>query len=152
MKHLVTRYFYLSSVNLALLGAAAILGVMWDQLLVSPLPDPLDKLVHLCYFAALTVILYRLMNKNIIPAFLCAFALGILGECLHGLLTSDPIQVMDFVANGLGVTATVSLMGLIRSESEALQRCIARSEHDLRPIRIKEPVQGPRRFMSPLNR
>ena len=91
-------------------------GVLFGLVFSSGLDHPYDKVLHLCFYAALTLALRHLMRCRIWYAAAIAFVIGLGGEAAQSLLPNHDASLEDALANGVGVLFAAIGTLLYRSE------------------------------------
>jgi glucitol/sorbitol PTS system EIIB component len=119
-------------------------GVLVGLVFNTGVGHPYDKVIHIGFFAMLTLSIHALFCCRLRISAVVAFGMGIGGEVMQGFLPHHEMSLPDTVANGVGVALIVALIALIRSESKQAVR-EDQEELDLGQMGL-EPV--PTRYLS----
>ncbi|XYK78912.1 MAG: antibiotic resistance protein VanZ [Labrenzia sp.] len=92
-------------------------GVLVGLVFETGVSHPYDKVLHIAFFALLTLSIHALFCCRLRISAFIAMSLGILGEIVQGMLPHHQMSVPDIVANAIGVSLVVALIALIRSET-----------------------------------
>lgn len=111
------HYLDISFSRVAPLAVLIIFGVLAGLVFNTGVGHPYDKVIHIGFFALLTLSIHALFCCRLRISAVLAFGLGIAGEIVQGLLPHHEMSLSDTVANGVGVALIVALIALIRSES-----------------------------------
>ncbi|GAB4518415.1 MAG: hypothetical protein Tsb0019_18530 [Roseibium sp.] len=126
----------------ALMTFGVLLGLVFN----TGVGHPYDKVIHICFFALLTLSIHALFCCRLRISAVVAFGMGLAGEVTQGFLPHHEMSLPDAVANGIGVALIVALIALIRSEARQAVRDVEPAE-DLNLGRMGlEPV--PTRYFS----
>ncbi|PVB62026.1 antibiotic resistance protein VanZ [Labrenzia sp. 011] len=116
------RYLDISFSRVAPLAVLVIFGVLVGLVFNTGVGHPYDKVIHIGFFALLTLAIHALFCCRLRMSAVVAFSMGIAGEIVQGLLPHHEMSLPDTVANGVGVALIVALIALIRSEkTQAVQ-------------------------------
>ncbi|WFE90214.1 antibiotic resistance protein VanZ [Roseibium porphyridii] len=92
-------------------------GVLVGLVFNTGVSHPYDKVIHIGFFALLTLSIHALFCCRLRISAVVAFAMGLAGEVVQGFLPHHEMSLPDAFANGIGVTLVVALIALIRSEA-----------------------------------
>ncbi|MEM5583339.1 MULTISPECIES: antibiotic resistance protein VanZ [unclassified Roseibium] len=92
-------------------------GVLVGLVFNTGVGHPYDKVIHIGFFALLTLSIHALFCCRLRISAVVAFGMGLGGEVLQGFLPHHEMSLSDAVANGIGVSMIVALIALIRSET-----------------------------------
>ncbi|WP_298964004.1 antibiotic resistance protein VanZ [uncultured Roseibium sp.] len=92
-------------------------GVLVGLVFNTGVGHPYDKVIHIGFFALLTLSIHALFCCRLRISAVVAFAMGLAGEMVQGFLPHHEMSLPDAFANGIGVTLVVALIALIRSEA-----------------------------------
>lgn len=92
-------------------------GVLVGLVFNTGVGHPYDKVIHIGFFALLTLSIHALFCCRLRISAVVAFAMGLAGEVVQGFLPHHEMSLPDAFANGIGVTLVVALIALIRSEA-----------------------------------
>jgi hypothetical protein len=129
LKSLVDRdYLDISLSRILPLAALMTFGVLAGLIFNTGIGHPFDKVIHICFFALLTLSIHALFCCRLRISAVVAFGMGLVGEFVQGFLPNHEMSLQDAVANGIGVALIVALIALTRSET---RQAIADVEPDL---------------------
>lgn len=119
-------------------------GVLVGLIFNTGVGHPYDKVIHVGFFALLTLSIHALFCCRLRISALAAFGMGIAGEIVQGFLPHHESSLADTLANGVGVAIVVTLIALIRSEVLQAER-VAPAPLDLeglglQPVHSEVPV------------
>jgi small basic protein len=112
------HYLDVSLSRILPLTGLIIFGVMIGLVFETGLSHPYDKVLHIGFFALLTLSIHALFCCRLRISALVATGMGIAGEIVQGMLPHHQMSVPDVVANAIGVALVVALVALIRSETK----------------------------------
>lgn len=92
-------------------------GVLVGLVFNTGVGHPYDKVIHIGFFALLTLSIHALFCCRLRISAVVAFAMGLAGEVVQGFLPHHEMSLPDAFANGIGVTLVVALIALVRSEA-----------------------------------
>lgn len=99
------------------LAALVSFGVLMGLVFNTGVGHPYDKVIHIGFYALLTLSIHALFCCRLRISAVVAFTLGLGGEVMQGFLPHHEMSLSDTFANGIGVALVVALIALIRSES-----------------------------------
>ena len=99
------------------LAVLVVFGVMVGLVFETGVSHPYDKILHIGFFALLTLSIHALFCCRLRISALVAMGMGIAGEIVQGMLPHHQMSVPDIIANAIGVSLVVALIALIRSET-----------------------------------
>ncbi|MEP3045332.1 MAG: antibiotic resistance protein VanZ [Roseibium sp.] len=111
------HYLDVSLSRILPLTVLVIFGVMVGLVFRTGVGHPYDKIIHIGFYALLTLSIHALFCCRLRISAVVAFGLGIGGELVQGLVPHHEMSVPDIFANGIGVALVVALIALVRSES-----------------------------------
>lgn len=118
-------------------------GVLVGLVFNTGVGHPYDKVIHIGFFALLTLSIHALFCCRLRISAVVAFGMGLGGEVVQGFLPHHEMSLQDAVANGIGVALIVALIALIRSESRQAVRDV--TEEDTEELNLGrmglEPVR-----------
>ncbi|WP_305986636.1 antibiotic resistance protein VanZ [Roseibium sp. MMSF_3544] len=91
-------------------------GILVGLVFNTGVGHPYDKVIHIGFFALLTLSIHALFCCRLRFSAVIAFGMGLAGEIAQGFLPHHEMSVPDTVANGIGVALIVALIALLRSE------------------------------------
>lgn len=91
-------------------------GILVGMVFKTGVGHPYDKVIHIGFFALLTLSIHALFCCRLRISAVVAFTMGIAGEVVQGFLPHHEMSIADTVANGIGVALIVALIALLRSE------------------------------------
>lgn len=118
-------------------------GVLVGLVFNTGVGHPYDKVIHIGFFALLTLSIHALFCCRLRISAVVAFGMGLGGEVMQGFLPHHEMSLPDAVANGIGVALVVALIALIRSEAREAVRDIEEEEDlnlgemGLEPVRTR---------------
>lgn len=116
------HYLDISLSRILPLVSLLVFGVLVGLVFTTGIDHPYDKIVHISFFALLTLSIHALFCCRLRISAVVAFGMGIGGELVQGMLPHHHMSLGDVVANAIGVALIVALIALIRSETtQALQ-------------------------------
>ena len=98
---------------IALLTFGVLVGLVFN----TGVGHPYDKVIHIGFYALLTLSIHALFCCRLRISAVVAFAMGIAGEIAQGFIPHHEMSLADAFANGVGVALIVALIALVRSES-----------------------------------
>lgn len=110
------HYLDISVSRVVPLAALMTFGVLVGLVFETGVGHPYDKVIHIGFFALLTLSIHALFCCRLRISAVVAFGMGIAGELVQGFLPHHAMSLPDLVANGIGVALVVALIALIRSE------------------------------------
>jgi len=129
VKGLVERdYLDISLSRVLPLLALMTFGVLAGLVFNTGVSHPYDKVIHIGFFALLTLSIHALFCCRLRISAVAAFGMGLAGEYVQGFLPNHEMSLPDAVANGIGVALIVALIALVRSEA---RQAVAEVEPDL---------------------
>ncbi|GAA0784872.1 antibiotic resistance protein VanZ [Roseibium denhamense] len=135
------HYLDVSLSRLIPLFVLVVFGVLIGLVFETGVDHPYDKVIHIGFFALLTLSIHAFFCCRLRISALVAFALGIAGEVVQGFLPHHQMSLPDTFANAIGVALTVALIALIRSETrQALhdkQDDLDLTQMGLEPVRTR---------------
>ncbi|MHA7775660.1 VanZ family protein [Roseibium sp. M-1] len=125
-------------------------GVLAGLIFNTGVGHPYDKVIHIGFFALLTLSIHALFCCRLRISAVVAFSMGLLGEFVQGFLPNHEMSLQDAVANGIGVALIVALIALTRSEARQavadVKPDLDLGEMGLEPVRTRylsgEPSEG----------
>lgn len=129
------------------LGLLMVFGVLVGLVFQTGMGHPMDKIVHVTFYALLTLSIHTFFCCRLRISAVAAFALGILGEAIQAFLPHHEASISDAVANGIGVALIVAAIALLRSEKKQALRSEP-IDLDFKTMGL-EPVQSERRSPAP---
>ncbi|ASP35143.1 antibiotic resistance protein VanZ [Labrenzia sp. VG12] len=116
-------------------------GILVGLVFNTGVGHPYDKVIHIGFFALLTLSIHALFCCRLRISAVVAFGMGLGGEVMQGFLPHHEMSLPDAVANGIGVALIVALIALIRSEARQAVQDVEETE-DLNLGRMGlEPVR-----------
>ncbi len=112
------HYLDVSLSRILPLAVLIVFGVMIGLVFETGVSHPYDKILHIGFFALLTLSIHALFCCRLRISALVAMGMGIAGEFVQGLLPHHQMSVPDIIANAIGVALVVALIALIRSETK----------------------------------
>lgn len=103
-------------------------GVLAGLVFNTGVGHPYDKVIHIGFFALLTLSIHALFCCRLRISAVAAFGMGLSGEYVQGFLPNHEMSLPDAVANGIGVALIVALIALVRSEA---RQAVAEVEPEL---------------------
>lgn len=138
------HYLDISLSRLVPLIALVTFGILVGLVFKTGVGHPYDKVIHIGFFALLTLSIHALFCCRLRISAMVAFAMGLAGELAQGFLPHHEMSMQDTVANGIGVALIVALIALLRSE---VTQAVREPGEDLNLSRMGlEPV--PIRYLS----
>ncbi|WP_041375301.1 antibiotic resistance protein VanZ [Polymorphum gilvum] len=134
------HYIDISLSRVLPLGALMTFGILVGLVFTSGLDHPYDKLLHVVFFALLTLSVHTLFCCRLRISAVVAFALGAFGELVQALTPHHHASVLDAVANGVGVALVVGLIALWRSERRQALASAAANLDDLLGAETLQPA------------
>lgn len=135
------RYLDVSLSRVLPLLALMTFGILLGLVFNTGVGHPYDKVIHIGFFALLTLSIHALFCCRLRISAVVAFGMGLGGEVLQGFLPHHEMSLPDAVANGIGVSMIVALIALIRSESRQAvkdeQEDLNLGQMGLEPIRTR---------------
>ena len=110
------HYLDISLTRVLPLTFLMIFGVLAGLVFNTGLDHPYDKLVHVGFFALLTLSIHTLFCCRLRISALASFALGLGGEAIQGFLPHHHSSMDDALANAIGIALVVVAIALKRSE------------------------------------
>lgn|GEM_PF-1426519 len=123
----------------ALLTFGILVGLVFN----TGVGHPYDKVIHIGFYALLTLSIHALFCCRLRISAVVAFAMGIGGEIVQGFVPHHEMSLSDLVANGIGIALIVALIALIRSEARQAVADAAETEElnlgqmGLEPVRVR---------------
>ncbi|WP_299819239.1 antibiotic resistance protein VanZ [uncultured Roseibium sp.] len=139
------HYLDISFSRVAPLAILITFGILVGLVFNTGVGHPYDKVIHIGFFALLTLSIHALFCCRLRISAVLAFGMGIAGEIVQGLLPHHEMSLPDTVANGVGVAMVVALIALIRSEKRQAVQDEPAEELNLDQMGL-EPV--PTRYFS----
>jgi glucitol/sorbitol PTS system EIIB component len=99
-----------------------IFGVLMGLVFNTGVGHPYDKIIHVAFYALLTLSIHALFCCRLRISAVVAFAMGALGEGLQAFVPHHEASLSDLFANGIGVAMVVAAIALIRSEEKQILR------------------------------
>ncbi|MCV0425117.1 MAG: antibiotic resistance protein VanZ [Roseibium sp.] len=116
-------------------------GILVGLVFNTGVGHPYDKIIHIGFFALLTLSIHALFCCRLRISAIVAFSMGLVGEIVQGFIPHHEMSLQDAVANGVGVALIVALIALIRSETkQALlddQEELQLGEMGLQPVPVR---------------
>jgi len=135
------HYLDISLSRVLPLVALMTFGVLVGLVFNTGVGHPYDKVIHIGFFALLTLSIHALFCCRLRISAVVAFGMGLGGEVVQGFLPHHEMSLPDAFANGIGVALIVALIALIRSEARQAVRD-EQEEEDLNLGRMGlEPVR-----------
>ncbi|MEJ8474925.1 antibiotic resistance protein VanZ [Roseibium algae] len=103
---------------IALLTFGLLAGLVFNTGVVAPY----DKILHVGFYALLTLSIHSLFCCRLRISAIVAFSLGLLGEGAQAFLPHHEASLPDAFANGIGVALVVAAIALMRSEKRQAVR------------------------------
>ncbi|MFD1697522.1 antibiotic resistance protein VanZ [Roseibium aestuarii] len=97
-----------------LLVVGALLGLVFN----TGVGHPYDKIIHISFYAMLTLSIHVLFNCRLRISAVTAFGLGVGGEIAQAFVPHHEASFADAFANGVGVALIVAAIALRRSEEK----------------------------------
>ncbi|GGB40042.1 hypothetical protein GCM10011316_10120 [Roseibium aquae] len=91
-------------------------GVLAGLLFNTGVGHPYDKIVHVVFFALLTLSIHTLFSCRLRVSAALSFTMGLAGEAVQGLLPHHESSFQDAFANAVGIALVVAAIALKRSE------------------------------------
>jgi len=124
---------------LALLAFGLLAGLVFN----TGVGHPHDKIIHVIFFALLTLTIHGLLSCRLRLSAIAAFTLGLGGEAVQGLLPHHETSLQDAFANAVGIALVVVAIALKRSEvKQALKDQTITSDLDKMGLEPLEPVHS----------
>lgn len=140
--HVDRHYLDVSLSRIAPLVCLLIFGVLVGLVFKTGVGHPYDKIIHVAFYALLTLSIHTLFCCRLRISAIVAFALGVIGEGIQAFVPHHEASLADAVANGIGVAMIVVAIALIRSEQkQALRSDPMELEIDLEGMGL-EPRQS----------
>ncbi|MCX2724840.1 antibiotic resistance protein VanZ [Roseibium salinum] len=118
MQGRIARHYIDFSLSRVLpLTALMSFGILMGLVFNTGVGHPYDKVIHIGFYALLTLSIHALFCCRLRISAVVAFTLGLGGEVMQGFLPHHEMSLSDTVANGIGVALVVALIALVRSES-----------------------------------
>lgn len=99
---------------LALLTFGVLAGLVFN----TGVGHPYDKIIHVGFYALLTLSIHALFCCRLRISAIAAFSLGVFGELVQGYLPNHESSLADAFANGVGIAMVMTAIALIRSETQ----------------------------------
>ncbi|WP_269584898.1 antibiotic resistance protein VanZ [Roseibium sp. Sym1] len=137
------HYLDISLSRVLPLAALMTFGVLVGLVFNTGVGHPYDKVIHIGFFALLTLSIHALFCCRLRISAVVAFGMGLGGEVVQGFLPHHEMSLQDAVANGIGVALIVALIALIRSETrqavreESQQEDLDLGQMGLEPVRTR---------------
>ncbi|WP_428642636.1 antibiotic resistance protein VanZ [Roseibium sp.] len=135
------HYLDISLSRVLPLAALLTFGILAGLVFNTGVGHPYDKVIHIGFYALLTLSIHALFCCRLRISAVAAFGLGLAGELAQGLVPHHEMSLADTVANGIGVALVVALIALIRSE---VRQAVADDAEDLdfgemglRPVQVR---------------
>ncbi len=134
------HYLDISLSRVLPLAVLVTFGVLVGLVFNHGLGHPHDKIIHIVFYALLTLSIHALFCCRLRISAVVAFVLGIIGELVQGVLPHHSMSLGDAIANGIGVALIVAMIALMRSETkqalkDARQEEVDYDEMGLQPVR-----------------
>lgn len=110
------HYLDISMSRLIPLTVLLTFGVLVGLVFNTGVGHPYDKLIHVAFYALLTLSIHALFCCRLRISAIVAFGMGIAGELVQGFLPHHEASLADTFANGVGVAIIVTGIALMRSE------------------------------------
>jgi len=137
------RYLDISLSRVLPLAILMTVGVLVGLVFNTGVGHPYDKVIHIGFFALLTLSIHALFCCRLRISAVVAFGMGLGGEIAQGFLPHHEMSLPDAVANGIGVALIVALIALVRSEARQAVRDVEEDEElnlgrmGLEPVRTR---------------
>ena len=132
------HYLDISLSRVLPLAALLTFGVCVGLVFNTGVGHPYDKVIHISFFALLTLSIHTLFCCRLRISAVVSFAMGISGEFVQGLIPHHEMSLPDVFANAIGIALVVAAIALTRSE---VRQAVAEpndnlgfDENGLRPI------------------
>lgn len=116
-------------------------GVLAGLVFNTGVGHPYDKVIHIGFFALLTLSIHALFCCRLRISAIVAFSMGLGGEVVQGFLPHHEMSLPDAIANGIGVALVCAFIALIRSETKQVLRDEAEGlylgEMGLQPVPVR---------------
>lgn len=143
-KHADAQYLDVSLGRIVPLAILLVFGALAGLVFTVGIDHPYDKIIHIGFFALLTLSIQTLFRWRLRYSAAIAFMMGLGGELIQGLLPHHYMSMADAFANAIGVCLIAALIALIRSETKQALEDVE-DEVDLGEMGLK-PV--PTRYLS----
>ena len=146
LPHIIQRridqhYIDVSVSRVLPLVALMTFGILVGLVFNTGVGHPYDKIIHIGFFALLTLSIHALFCCRLRISAIVAFSMGLAGEIMQGFIPHHEMSLQDAFANGIGVALIVALIALIRSEAkQALideQEDLELGEMGLQPVPVR---------------
>ncbi|WP_299477638.1 antibiotic resistance protein VanZ [uncultured Roseibium sp.] len=127
-KRVDQHYLDISLSRVVPLVALMTFGILVGLVFETGVGHPYDKVIHIGFFALLTLSIHALFCCRLRISAVVAFGMGMAGELAQGFLPHHAMSLPDLVANGIGVALVVALIALLRSE---VTEAVKEPEEDL---------------------
>ena len=140
-KRVDQHYLDISLTRILPLVCLLTFGVLVGLVFNTGLDHPYDKLVHVGFYALLTLSIHTLFCCRLRISAFVSFALGLGGEAVQGFLPHHYASLDDALANAIGIALIVAAIALKRSEmrqaiiSEPVE--LELEEFDLQPVKSR---------------
>lgn len=140
-KRIDQHYLDISLTRILPLVSLLTFGVLVGLVFNTGLDHPYDKLVHVGFYALLTLSIHTLFCCRLRISALVSFALGLGGEAVQGFLPHHHASLNDALANAIGIALVVAAIALKRSEmrqamvSEPIELDL--DQFDLQPVKSR---------------
>jgi VanZ family protein len=137
------HYLDISLSRVLPLAALMTFGVLVGLVFNTGVGHPYDKVIHIGFFALLTLSIHALFCCRLRISAVVAFGMGLGGEVVQGFLPHHEMSLQDAVANGIGVALIVALIALLRSETrqavreESQEEDLDLGQMGLEPVRTR---------------
>lgn len=138
-----TDHVNISVVRLIPLAMLLTVGVLLGLVFTTGVGHPYDKIVHIGFYALLTLSIHALFNCRLRISAVLAFGMGVGGEIAQAFVPYHEASLADACANGIGVALVIVAIALYRSEGkQALRQAPVELDYHsmgLEPIKAQAP-------------
>ncbi|MBO6855294.1 antibiotic resistance protein VanZ [Roseibium aggregatum] len=147
--HVDRHYLDISLSRVLPLFALMTFGVLAGLVFNTGVGHPYDKVIHIGFFALLTLSIHALFCCRLRISAVVAFGMGLAGEVVQGFIPHHEMSLQDAFANGIGVALVVALIALKRSEvRQAVRQDVPAEEREELNLRKMGLQPVPTRYLS----
>lgn len=148
IRHYVDRHYLDISLSRVIpLFLLLTFGVLVGLVFNTGVGHPYDKIIHVGFFALLTLSIHALFCCRLRISAVAAFMMGLAGEAVQGLIPHHEASLADAFANGIGVALIVTAIALLRSEKKQAMTSepidLDFQAYGLEKVQPSEPPDGP---------
>lgn len=141
-----TDHVDISVIRLVPLTILLTVGALLGLVFTTGVSHPYDKIVHIGFYALLTLSVHALFNCRLRISAVIAFGMGVGGEVAQAFVPHHEASFADAFANGIGVALVVAAIALYRSETKQAFRQpplrLDLTEYDLEFRQLEEGLRA----------